>query len=80
MKKQYKSSTYSRSTISQKKTLTKAARILSNPKASKESKSIAGTILHRRAEKIRQIQPAPKVGSFTRSAARRAAKTVSKKK
>lgn len=57
-----------------------AAKTLSSSRASAKTKSDAGKVLARHAENIRKIQPAPKVGSISRSAARNAARTVLGKK
>lgn len=63
-----------------KNILNKAGKTLSNPNTSASKKSAAGKILSQKAAKIRTIQSAPKVGSISRSDAKRAARVVLKKK
>lgn len=47
-----------------------------NKHTKKPSPFEAGKVLAKQAEKIRKIQPPPKVGSISLAAARNAAKTV----
>jgi hypothetical protein len=59
------------------KSITKAAKTLSNPHASSRSKTDAGKTLARHSAKMRTIQSAPKSGKFNLSAIKHAVKSVS---
>lgn len=61
---------------STKKAASKAAKTLSDPKASKKAKSAAGATLAKRAEQVRTVQSAPKEGNFSRKKIRQAVKSV----
>lgn len=65
-----------------KKTITKkviqtAAKTLSNPDASKKSKSEAGKVLATRSIKERTIKPAPKIGKLSRNEVKNAVSSLS---
>ncbi len=58
----------------------KAAKILSNPKASKKKKSAAGKTLAKSSKRVRVVKSALKTGKVSRKAARAAVRAVVKKK
>lgn len=58
----------------------KAAKTLSNPKASTKEKSSAGKTLAKKSVESRKIQPAPKTGKISRENIKRAVASVSSNK
>lgn len=63
-----------------KETVKKAAKILSNPKASTKDKSSAGKTLAKKSAESRKVQPAPKTGKISRENIKRAVASVSSDK